>query len=109
MSDNLCYLDDDNFENEVIQSEVPVLVDFWAEWCAPCKTIAPVLEELASEYEGKLKIGKLDIDQSEQIPRKYGIRSIPTLMLFKNGEVEAVQVGALPKARLTDFINKSLS
>lgn len=99
---------DDTFESEVLQSDVPVLVDYWAEWCGPCKVIAPVLEEIASEYDGKMKICKLDIDANEETPPKYGIRGIPTLMLFKSGAVEATKVGALSKSQLTAFLDSNI-
>jgi thioredoxin 1 len=104
----ISHVSDDTFEDEVINSDVPVLVDYWAEWCGPCKVIAPVLEEIASEYDGKMKICKLDIDANEQTPPKYGIRGIPTLMLFKNGAVEATKVGALSKSQLTAFLDSNI-
>ncbi len=105
MSDKIIHLSDDNFETEVLQSEVPVLVDYWAEWCGPCKMIAPILEEMADELGDKVKIAKLNIDDNQNTPPKYGIRGIPTLMLFKNGSVEATKVGALSKSQLTAFID----
>ena len=105
---DISHVSDDTFESEVINSDVPVLVDYWAEWCGPCKVIAPVLEEIASEYDGKMKICKLDIDANEQTPPKYGIRGIPTLMLFKNGAVEATKVGALSKSQLTAFLDSNI-
>ena len=108
MSENIIYLTDDSFETEVLQSEQPVLVDYWADWCGPCKMIAPVLEEIAEEYEGKIKVAKLNIDENSGTPPKYGIRGIPTLMLFKGGEVEATKVGALSKSQLTAFIDSSI-
>ncbi|WP_115618593.1 thioredoxin TrxA, partial [Chromobacterium vaccinii] len=89
MSDLILHVTDDSFENDVLKSDSPVLVDYWAEWCGPCKMIAPILDEVAKEYEGKLKIAKLNIDQNEQTPPKFGIRGIPTLMLFKDGQVAA--------------------
>ncbi len=104
----ISHVSDDTFEEEVINSDVPVLVDYWAEWCGPCKVIAPVLEEIALEYDGKMKICKLDIDANEQTPPKYGIRGIPTLMLFKNGAVEATKVGALSKSQLTAFLDSNI-
>jgi len=104
----ISHVSDDTFEKEVINSDVPVLVDYWAEWCGPCKVIAPVLEEIAAEYDGKMKICKLDIDANEQTPPKYGIRGIPTLMLFKNGAVEATKVGALSKSQLTAFLDSNI-
>lgn len=102
------HVSDDTFENEVLKSDVPVLVDYWAEWCGPCKVIAPVLEEIAAEYDGKMRICKLDIDANELTPPKYGIRGIPTLMLFKNGAVEATKVGALSKSQLTAFLDSNI-
>lgn len=104
----ISHVSDDTFENEVLKSDVPVLVDYWAEWCGPCKVIAPVLEEIASEYDGKMRICKLDIDANEITPPKYGIRGIPTLMLFKNGAVEATKVGALSKSQLTAFLDSNI-
>lgn len=108
MSDKIIYLTDDSFESEVLQAEQPVLVDYWADWCGPCKMIAPVLEEIADEYDGKIKVAKLNIDENSGTPPKYGIRGIPTLMLFKGGNVEATKVGALSKSQLTAFIDSNL-
>ena len=102
------HVSDSSFETEVLNSDVPVLVDYWAEWCGPCKVIAPVLEEIADEYDGKMKVCKLDIDANEETPPKYGIRGIPTLMLFKNGSVEATKVGALSKSQLTAFLDSNM-
>ena len=104
----ISHVTDDSFETEVLKSDLPVLVDYWAEWCGPCKAIAPVLEEIAAEYDNKIKICKLDIDANENTPPKYSIRGIPTLMLFKNGAVEATKVGALSKSQLTAFIDSNL-
>ncbi len=108
MSDKIVHVTDDNFENEVLQSSDPVLVDYWAEWCGPCKMIAPVLDEIAGEYDGEVKIAKLNIDDNPNTPPRYGIRGIPTLMLFKDGEVEATKVGAVSKSQLTAFIDSNL-
>ena len=108
MSEQVIHTSDDNFEADVIKSEVPVLLDFWAEWCAPCKTIAPILAEIAEEYEGRLKIAKLKIDENPSVPPKFGIRGIPTLILFKNGTVEGQKVGALSKSQLTAFLDTNL-
>ena len=99
---------DDTFEPEVLKSETPVLVDYWAEWCGPCKSIAPILDEVAKEYEGRLKIAKINVDENQQVPAKFGIRGIPTLMLFKDGQLAATKVGALSKAQLTAFLDGHL-
>ncbi len=101
-------LTDDSFNEDVIKSSTPVLVDYWAEWCGPCKSIAPILEEIAEEYEGKLIVAKLNIDDNTDTAPKYGIRGIPTLMLFKDGEVEATKVGALNKSQLTAFLDQNI-
>lgn len=108
MSEHIAYVTDDTFESEVLQSDVPVLVDYWAEWCSPCKMIAPVLSEIAEEYSGKLRVAKLNIDENPATPPKYGIRGIPTLMLFANGQVEATKVGALSKSQLAAFIDQNI-
>lgn len=108
MSEHIQHVTDDTFEAEVLQSHSPVLVDYWAEWCGPCKAIAPTLEEVAKEYSGKLKIAKVNVDENQDIPRKYGIRGIPTLMLFKNGNIEATKVGALSKSQLTAFLDSNI-
>ena len=108
MSSEIVYVTDDSFEQEVLQSDIPVLVDYWAEWCGPCKMIAPILDEIVGEYAGKLKVAKLNIDDNTATPPKYGIRGIPTLMIFKGGDVEATKVGALSKSQLTAFIDSSL-
>jgi len=101
-------LTDDNFEKEVINSDKPVLIDFWAVWCGPCKIIAPVVEELAAEYEGKVKVGKLDVDENQQASIKYGVRSIPTLLIFKNGKVKDTIIGAVPKSQIVQKLNAAL-
>jgi thioredoxin 1 len=108
MSDNIVSVTDDTFEAEVLNSDLPVVVDYWAPWCGPCKMIAPILEEIAQEYDGKLKICKLNIDENEATPPKFNIRGIPTLMIFKGGAVEATKVGALSKSQLTAFIDSTV-
>ncbi len=108
MSEHIVHVTDDNFDAEVINSEGPVLVDYWAEWCGPCKMIAPILDEIAGSYDGKIKITKLNIDDNPNTPPKYGIRGIPTLMIFKGGNVEATKVGALSKSQLTAFIDSNI-
>jgi thioredoxin 1 len=108
LSDKIVYATDDTFEAEVVNVEGPVLVDYWADWCGPCKMIAPILDEIAEEYEGKLKITKLNIDENPATPPKFGIRGIPTLMIFKNGNVEATKVGAVSKSQLAAFIDSNL-
>ena len=108
MAEQIVHISDESFEEEVLQSERPVLIDYWAEWCGPCKMIAPVLDEIANEYSDRLKVVKLNIDDNPQTPPKYGIRGIPTLMVFKNGQVEATKVGAVSKAQLTAFLDENL-
>ena len=108
MAEHIVHISDESFEEEVLQSKRPVLIDYWAEWCGPCKMIAPVLEEIATEYSDRLKVVKLNIDDNPQTPPKYGIRGIPTLMVFKNGQVEATKVGSVSKAQLTAFLDDSL-
>lgn len=105
---DLITLTDDNFQKEVLESKEPVLVDFWAVWCGPCRAIAPAVEELAREYKGRVKVGKLDVDENQQVAGKYGIRSIPTLMVFKGGQVVDQLLGAVPKSRMADALNKSV-
>ena len=109
MSDAIVHVSDASFERDVLTSDLPVLVDFWAEWCGPCKMIAPVLDEIAGEFAGKLKVCKVDVDANPEGPGKFGIRGIPTLILFKDGNAEATKVGALSKTQLVEFINRSLS
>ena len=108
MSERIVHVTDDSFEQEVLQSSNPVLVDYWADWCGPCKMIAPVLDEIAEEYDGRIRVAKLNIDENPNTPPRYGIRGIPTLMLFKEGEVEATKVGAVSKSQLTAFIDSNL-
>ena len=108
MSDKIVHVTDGSFEEDVLKAENPVLVDYWAEWCGPCKAIAPILGEIAEEYAGRLKIAKLNIDENPSTPPKYGIRGIPTLMLFKEGNVEATKVGALSKSQLSAFLDSNI-
>ena len=108
MSEHITHLSDATFEEKVLQASIPVLVDYWAEWCGPCKMIAPILEDISKEYAGRLTVAKLNIDDNQQTPPKYGIRGIPTLMLFKNGNVEATKVGALSKSQLMAFIDSNI-
>lgn len=108
MSDKIVYVSDDSFDSEVLQADGAVLVDYWADWCGPCKMIAPILDEIAGEYDGKLKVAKLNIDENPVTPPKFGIRGIPTLMIFKGGNVEATKVGAVSKSQLTAFIDSNL-
>ncbi len=108
-SDLIKHTSDATFEADVLKSDKPVLVDYWAEWCGPCKSIAPILDELATTYEGKLQIAKLNVDENRDIPAKFGIRGIPTLMVFKNGQLAATRVGAMAKAQMAAFIDEQLA
>jgi len=108
MGDKIVHVTDASFEDDVLKSDVPVLVDFWAAWCGPCKMIAPILDDVANEYQGKVKVCKVDVDANGDTPAKFGVRGIPTLILFKNGNAEATKVGALSKTQLTAFIDAAL-
>jgi len=108
MSDKIVQLSDESFESDVLNSDKPVLVDFWAEWCGPCKMIAPILDDIANEFGDRITVGKLNVDHNNQTPPKYSIRGIPTLLLFKNGEVAGTKVGALSKSQLAEFIEQNL-
>ena len=108
MSNTIQHITDGNFEEQVLQAELPVLVDFWAEWCVPCKAIAPILEEIVTDYEEKIRIVKLNVDENRKSPARYGIRGIPTLIIFRNGHVEATHIGALTKSQLSAFINQNI-
>jgi thioredoxin 1 len=108
MSEHIHYVTDASFKSDVLESPIPVLVDYWAEWCGPCKMIAPILDEVAKDYNGRLKVAKLNIDENPKTPGEYGVRGIPTLVLFKGGNAEATKVGALSKSQLTTFIDSNL-
>ena len=108
-SDSIKHITDASFDSDVLKSDKPVLVDYWAEWCGPCKMIAPILDEVATAYNGKLQIAKMNVDENREIPAKFGIRGIPTLMLFKDGQLAATKVGALSKAQLVAFIDQQLA
>lgn len=108
MSEHIHYVTDSTFSADVLQAPLPVLLDYWAEWCGPCRSIAPILEEIAKEYAGRMTVAKMNVDENQQTPQKYGVRGIPTLMLFKNGNIEATKVGALSKSQLTAFIDSHI-
>ena len=108
-SELIKHLSDASFEADVLKASTPVLVDYWAEWCGPCKMIAPILDEVAGTYQGKLQIAKMNVDENREIPAKFGIRGIPTLMLFKDGQLAATKVGAMSKAQLTAFLDQHLA
>ena len=108
-SDLIKHISDASFDADVIQSGTPVIVDFWAEWCGPCKMIAPILDEVAAAYQGKLQVAKMNVDENRDVPAKFGIRGIPTLMVFKGGQLAATKVGAMSKAQLTAFIDQQLA
>lgn len=108
VSASIAQVSDEDFEEQVLRSSQPVLVDFWAEWCGPCKMIAPILDELATAYAGRLKIAKVNIDQNQKTPRAYNVRGIPTLMIFKDGKVQATQIGAVSKSQLTQLIDRTI-
>ncbi len=108
MSENIIAVTDSTFEDQVLKSDKPVIVDYWAEWCGPCKMIAPILDEIAEEYSGKVAIAKLNIDENQDTPQKYAVRGIPTLMIFKNGNVAATKVGAMSKSQLSAFIDSNI-
>lgn len=108
MAENIVEVSDATFEEDILKSDVPALIDFWATWCAPCKAIAPIVEEMAAKYEGRLKVAKMNVDDNQSTPGKYGVRSIPTLILFKNGEVADQVIGAVSKSHIEDFIERAL-
>jgi thioredoxin 1 len=108
MTEKIIHVTDDTFEQEVLQSDTPVLVDYWAEWCGPCKAVAPVLDQIAEQYAGRLKVAKLNIDENQATPPRYHVRGIPTLMLFKNGSMEAQKVGAVSRTQLSAFIDSNI-
>lgn len=109
MSENITHVTDATFSDAVLKSETPVLVDFWAEWCGPCKMIAPILDDLAASYQGRLKVAKINVDHNQKTPRNYNVRGIPTLMIFKDGKVQATQIGAVSKTQLAQIIDKAIA
>lgn len=109
MSEHIAQISDDEFEDQVLKSSEPVLVDFWAEWCGPCKMIAPILDDLAPQYQGKLRFAKINVDHNQKTPRSYNVRGIPTLMIFKDGKVQATQIGAVSKTQLAQIIDKAIA
>jgi thioredoxin 1 len=109
VSEHIAHVSDDQFEDQVLKSSEPVLVDFWAEWCGPCKMIAPILDDLAQSYQGKLKVAKINIDHNQKTPRNYNVRGIPTLMIFRDGKVQATQIGAVSKTQLVQIIDKAIA
>jgi len=109
VSEHIAHVSDEQFEEHVLKSSEPVLVDFWAEWCGPCKMIAPILDDLAASYKGKLKVAKINIDHNQKTPRNYNVRGIPTLMIFRDGKVQATQIGAVSKTQLTQIIDKAIA
>ena len=109
MNPSIAHVSDEQFEEQVLKSSEPVLVDFWAEWCGPCKMIAPILDDVATSYAGKLRVAKINIDHNQKTPRSYNVRGIPTLMIFKDGKVQATQIGAISKTRLTQLIDKTIA
>ena len=108
MAENMVTLSDDNFDQEVLNSPIPVLVDFWAAWCGPCRMVAPILDKIAEEFKGQMKFAKLNVDENQKIPQKYGIRSIPTMIIFKNGQIREQMIGALPENKIKDKVKASL-
>ena len=108
MADNVSEFTTENFDTEVLKADTPVLVDFWAEWCGPCRAIAPIVEEIANDYDGKVKVGKVNVDENQEVSMQYGVRSIPTLLIFKGGTVANQVIGAVPKTNITQLLDQSL-